>query len=71
MIYRATPLDAMPEPCPRHPAAAANRGMGERSHARVAGDGATDDTAAIRKAIAGHRVLYFPSGRYIIKDTLA
>jgi hypothetical protein len=37
----------------------------------VAGDGATDDTAAIQKAIAAHRVLYFPSGRYIISDTLA
>jgi hypothetical protein len=36
----------------------------------VAGDGTTDDTAAIQKAIEGHRVLYFPSGRYLVRDTL-
>lgn len=37
----------------------------------VAGDGSTDDTAAIQKAIDGHRVLYFPSGHYAVSDTLA
>jgi hypothetical protein len=36
----------------------------------VKGDGETDDTAAIRAAIAGHRVLYFPSGHYIVSDTI-
>jgi hypothetical protein len=36
----------------------------------VKGDGATDDTAAIQAAIAAHRVLYFPSGHYIVRDTL-
>ncbi len=37
----------------------------------AAGDGAADDTAAIQKAIATHRVLYFPSGHYLVRDTLA
>jgi hypothetical protein len=37
----------------------------------VTGDGKTDDTGAIQKAIAGHRVLYFPSGQYVVRDTLA
>lgn len=37
----------------------------------VIGDGKTDDTAAIQKAIETHRVLYFPSGHYIVRDTLA
>jgi sugar lactone lactonase YvrE len=37
----------------------------------VVGDGVTDDTAAIRKAIAEHRVLYFPGGHYVVSDTLA
>jgi sugar lactone lactonase YvrE len=37
----------------------------------VVGDEATDDTAAIQKAIASHRVLYFPSGNYRISDTLS
>ncbi|HEY5255473.1 MAG TPA: glycosyl hydrolase family 28-related protein [Acidobacteriaceae bacterium] len=35
------------------------------------GDGATDDTTAIKKAIAEHRTLYFPSGHYIVTDTIA
>jgi sugar lactone lactonase YvrE len=36
----------------------------------VKGDGVTDDTAAIRNAIAGHRVLYVPSGHYLVTDTI-
>ena len=36
----------------------------------VAGDGSTDDTTAIQTAIDGHRVLYFPSGHYNLRDTL-
>ena len=34
------------------------------------GDGQTDDTAAIQNAIANHRAIYFPSGFYIVRDTL-
>jgi len=34
------------------------------------GDGTTDDTQALQQAIASHRVLYFPSGRYLVSDTL-
>ncbi len=36
----------------------------------VKGDGVTDETAAIQKAIAEHPVLYIPSGAYIVSDTL-
>jgi sugar lactone lactonase YvrE len=36
----------------------------------VKGDGVADDTEAIRKAIASHPVLYFPTGFYIVTDTL-
>ena len=36
----------------------------------VKGDGATDDTAAIQLAIDAHPVLYFPSGHYVVRDTL-
>ncbi len=36
----------------------------------VTGDGKADDTAAIQRAIDGHRVLYFPSGQYLVKDTI-
>ena len=35
------------------------------------GDGVTDDTAAIKRAIAEHRTIYIPSGHYIVTDTIA
>jgi len=34
------------------------------------GDGRTDDTAALKKAIAQHRTLYLPMGWYCVSDTL-
>ena len=36
----------------------------------VKGDGVTDDTAAIQKAIDGHAALYIPMGRYLVTDTI-
>ena len=36
----------------------------------VKGDGRTDDTAALQRAIDSHRVLYLPIGFYIVTDTL-
>lgn len=36
----------------------------------VKGDGATDDTEAIRTTIASHRVLYVPMGRYVVTGTI-
>jgi hypothetical protein len=71
MIYRATALDSMPEPLPPaiRPLPPTEEWVNVKTLG-VAGDGATDDTAAIQRAIAEYRVLYFPSGRYIISDTL-
>src|SRR5262249_39368436 len=34
------------------------------------GDGSTDDTEALKKAIATHRTIYFPSGQYRVTDTI-
>jgi len=34
------------------------------------GDGQTDDTAAIQKAIDSHRVVYLPLGFYLVNDTI-
>ena len=71
MRYDATALNTLPEPLP--PAIRALPSSDEWINVRtlgVAGDGATDDTAAIQKAIGAHRVLYFPIGRYIVRDTL-
>jgi hypothetical protein len=36
----------------------------------VKGDGTTDDTTTLQQAIDAHRVLYFPSGHYAVRDTL-
>jgi Pectate lyase superfamily protein/SMP-30/Gluconolactonase/LRE-like region len=36
----------------------------------VKGDGLTDDTAALQRAVDNHSVIYFPSGRYLLRDTL-
>jgi Pectate lyase superfamily protein/SMP-30/Gluconolactonase/LRE-like region len=36
----------------------------------VKGDGTTDDTAALQQAIEAHRVLYLPSGHYVVRDTI-
>jgi sugar lactone lactonase YvrE len=37
----------------------------------AAGDGVEDDTEALRKAIAEHRAIYFPSGQYRLTDTVS
>jgi hypothetical protein len=34
------------------------------------GDDRSDDTAAIQRAINEHRTVYFPAGRYVVRDTL-
>ncbi|HEX4064414.1 MAG TPA: glycosyl hydrolase family 28-related protein [Acidobacteriaceae bacterium] len=34
------------------------------------GDGVTDDTAAMRKAVAENRAIYVPMGRYLVTDTI-
>jgi hypothetical protein len=69
--FEAVPLAAMPaapapaiRPLPPTSAWVNIRTLG------VKGDGKTDDTAAIRHAIATARVLYIPSGRYIVHDTI-
>ncbi len=36
----------------------------------VAGDGVTDDTQALRSAIATNGTLFFPAGRYRVSDTI-
>ncbi len=35
------------------------------------GDGKSDDTAIIQKAVAEHRVVYIPMGNYVVSDTIA
>jgi sugar lactone lactonase YvrE len=62
-----------PSPGPRAPAIRALPAVAEWSNVRALGakgDNAADDTAAIQKAIDTHRVVYFPTGFYVVTDTL-
>lgn len=70
-IFESVPLQAMPEPAKSDLAALppGETWVNVRSQG-AKGDGVTDDTEAFRKAIAGHRAVYVPSGFYIISDTL-
>jgi sugar lactone lactonase YvrE len=65
-VLHALPALSSPtiRPLPAHQGWANLRSLGAK------GDGATDDTAAIQKAIDTHRMLYVPSGRYIVSDTI-
>jgi hypothetical protein len=65
------PLKAMPEPVPSDiPSLPPQETWANLKDLGAKGDGTTDDTAAIRQAIATHRVLYIPTGRYIVTDTI-
>jgi len=70
-IFENRALDGMPEPVksdlpdlPDRSTWVNIRSLGAK------GDGASDDTAIFRKAIAENTAIYVPSGRYIISDTL-
>lgn len=71
MRYNAVALNSLLPPLP--PAIRALPPTGEWINVHtlgISGDGKTDDTAAIQKAIETHRTLYFPSGHYVLSDTL-
>ncbi len=72
MLYKAAPLSTLPAPLPPAIPRLPPTGDWVNVHTLgIVGDGQTDDTPAIRNAIAAHRVLYFPSGHYVVRDTLA
>ncbi len=69
--YEAAPLDALPAPLP--PAIRALPPTTEWVDVHtlgVKGDGRTDDTVAIQRAVDAHPVLYFPTGFYVVRDTV-
>jgi len=69
--FDAAPIAAMPAPLP--PAIRALPPSSDWINVRdlgARGDGNADDTAAIQQAIDTHRVLYFPSGHYVVRHTL-
>ncbi len=70
-VYKAAPLSALPDPVksdildlPPMDTWVNIRSLGAK------GDGLADDTEALRKAIAEHTAIYFPSGQYRVTDTI-
>jgi hypothetical protein len=71
MLYSSAPLASLPAPLPPAIRALPPSSDWVNVHTLgVAGDGSTDDTAAIQAAVGRHRALYFPSGHYVVRDTL-
>jgi len=70
--YETRALTALPAPVPSDiPALPAQDNWVNLRDLGAKGDGVTNDTAVIQKAIAEHRTIYIPSGRYIVTDTIA
>jgi len=70
-VFEATPLPVMPAPfvsdlpdLPPRDSWVNIRALGAK------GDGATDDTAVFKKAIAENHAIYLPSGKYVVGDTI-
>jgi len=70
-VFETAPLAALPPPVPSdlHDLPARDSWVNVRSLG-AKGDGVADDTEVFRKAIAGHRTIYVPSGYYVVTDTL-
>jgi sugar lactone lactonase YvrE len=70
-VVDVVPLASLPPPVPSDFASLPPletwvnlRSLGAR------GDAVTDDTEAIRAAVAAHRTIYVPSGHYVVTDTI-
>ncbi|BET65514.1 hypothetical protein ASA1KI_04320 [Opitutales bacterium ASA1] len=69
--HELEPLDRLPEPVASDVAALppADTWVNLRDFGAV-GDGEADDTEALRRAIAEHRTVFLPTGRYRMSDTV-
>ena len=69
--FEASPIPALPPTTAPAIAALPDPAVWVNIHTLgVKGDGVTDDTVALQNAINQHPVLYLPSGRYLLHDTL-
>jgi hypothetical protein len=70
-VYQASTLEAMPPAVPSDilDLPPMNTWVNIRTLG-AHGDGVTDDTEVLKKAIAEHRTLYFPAGQYLVTDTI-
>src|SRR5882757_8269205 len=70
-LYEKSPLTTLPAPVPSDiPPLPAQDTWVNLQTLGAKGDGVTDDTAVLQKAIAEHRTIYIPSGHYIVTDTI-
>ncbi|MGO8672646.1 MAG: glycosyl hydrolase family 28-related protein [Capsulimonadaceae bacterium] len=70
-IFLSTPLAADPGPGPSDiPTLPDPDTWVNVAQLGAQGDGVTDNTAILRKAISEHTTLYFPTGRYRVSDTI-
>ena len=71
-VYEATSLRVLPEPVKSDiPDLPPMDTWVNVNDVGVLGNGSTDDTEALKKAIAEYRTLYFPSGQYRVTDTIS
>jgi hypothetical protein len=70
-IYEISRLDALPKPVQSDvlDLPPIDTWFNVRALGAV-GDGVADDTDALKRAIAQHRAIYFPSGQYRVTDTI-
>jgi hypothetical protein len=69
--FDAAPLETMPPAVPSDLAVLPDSHTWVNAHDLGAkGDGRTDDTEVLQKAIHDHRTIYLPSGCYVVHDTL-
>jgi len=70
-VFDAVPLAALPPPVESdiRDLPPMNTWVNVRSLGAL-GDGTTDDTTVLKKAIAEHKAIYFPSGQYRVTDTI-
>src|ERR1017187_7582345 len=70
-LFDATPVAALPPPVPSDlPTPPPCETWVNLHELGAKGDGITDDTEVIQKAIAAHPAIYLPSGFYVVRDTL-
>jgi Pectate lyase superfamily protein/SMP-30/Gluconolactonase/LRE-like region len=71
-VFEAAPVAHLPAPVPSDiPDLPAMESWVNVRDLGAHGDAKTDDADILRKAIAEHAVLYFPSGQYLVSDTIA
>jgi hypothetical protein len=70
-VFNASAVSVLPPPAPSDlPSLPACETWVNLRDLGAKGDGVTDDTEALQKAIAHHQAIYLPSGFYVVKDTL-